>query len=75
MNDLGHYPHGCGIPWVDRMDKGNLEEKVRQIHGEVSAADHTESNSKYEDAMKRAAGSYLQGGKIYDRETGIFINL
>ena len=75
MNDLGHYPHGCGIPWIDRIDKGNLEEKVRQLHDEVSAADHTESNSKYADAVKRSTGSYLQGGRIFDRETGIFINL
>lgn len=73
MSDFRHYPHACGIPWVDRMDAGNLEEKVRQLHNEVSAADHTES--KYEGAIKRATStmSPVQGGRIYDRETGLFI--
>ena len=74
MSDFGHYPHACGIPWIDRMDAGNLEDKVMQLHNEVSAANHTAKESKYEGAMKRAAVSYLQGGKIYDRETGLFIN-
>lgn len=70
--DFNQYPHNVGIPWQDVQDAYNLEESVKQIHDRTNAADH---DSKYSEAIKKAQGSYLQGGRIYDKDSGLFIDL
>ena len=70
--DFSNYPHNVGIPWQDVQDAYNLEESVKQIHDRTNAADH---DSKYSEAIKKAQGSYLQGGRIYDKDSGLFIDL
>ena len=70
--DFNQYPHNVGIPWQDVQDTYNLEESVRQIHERTNSADH---DSKYSEAIKKAQRSNVQGGRIYDKDSGLFIDL
>ncbi len=70
--DFNQYPHNVGIPWQDVQDAYNLEQSVKQIHERTNSADH---DSKYSEAIKKAQRSNVQGGRIYDKDSGLFIDL
>lgn len=70
--DFNQYPHNVGIPWQDVQDAYNLVQSVKQIHERTNSADH---DSKYSEAIKKAQRSNVQGGRIYDKDSGLFIDL
>ena len=70
MSDMfRNYPHGCGIPWVDEADTLGLIKRVNEyrINGNLPP------ESKAGLAMKNTNRGNVTGGKVYDRETGLFI--